>query len=267
MGVEPYFESSIRLVFGMSWLSTTLRSAMAAAAPNLTWLGMAISLKTCRELRITVKVSTVSIIVRWEHSRFSVTCPWPWKKGVDGPWLPGYNVNLGHQLGHSAEEFWIRYAAKRLLPSPLAEEWKPKNEYVRTLGQQQIRTSVFLCASLCQLHVTFKELFGSLMLFLWTCKTLAASNLRWTCNMTMYYKPQNPGVMLETGFGQELLGQKHPAGLWCEDPCWLMYPDDLFHDIFPQAGIFRNLPKRWDDRWPPKRIGTRMQTVIRVMQG
>eukprot|EP00435_Cladocopium_sp_Y103_P053831 s1118_g17.t1 len=25
----------------------------------------------------------------------------------------------------------------------------------------------------------------------------------WTCNMTMYYKPQNPGVMLETGFGQE----------------------------------------------------------------
>ena len=24
--------------------------------------------------------------------------------------------------------------------------------------------------------------------------------------MTMYYKPQNPGVMLETGFGQECLG-------------------------------------------------------------
>lgn len=23
--------------------------------------------------------------------------------------------------------------------------------------------------------------------------------------MTMYYKPQNPGVMLETGFGQESL--------------------------------------------------------------
>lgn len=26
--------------------------------------------------------------------------------------------------------------------------------------------------------------------------------------MTMYYKPQNPGVMLETGFGQECLGAK-----------------------------------------------------------
>ena len=23
-----------------------------------------------------------------------MTCPWPWKKGVDGPWLPGYNVPL-----------------------------------------------------------------------------------------------------------------------------------------------------------------------------
>ena len=29
--------------------------------------------------------------------------------------------------------------------------------------------------------------------------------LRWTCNMTMYYKPAEPGVMLETGFGQEYL--------------------------------------------------------------
>lgn len=36
LGVKPYFQSSIRLVFGMSWLSTTLRSAMVAAAPNLT---------------------------------------------------------------------------------------------------------------------------------------------------------------------------------------------------------------------------------------
>ena len=56
---------------------------------------------------------------------FSVTCPWPWKKGVDGPWLPGYNVNGNRRMN------------------------------------------------------------------------------MWTCNMTMYYKPQNPGVMLETGFGQE----------------------------------------------------------------
>lgn len=56
---------------------------------------------------------------------FTVTCPWPWKKGVDGPWLPGYNVNGNRRMN------------------------------------------------------------------------------MWTCNMTMYYKPQNPGVMLETGFGQE----------------------------------------------------------------
>jgi len=56
---------------------------------------------------------------------FTVTCPWPWTKGVDGPWLPGYNVNGNRRMN------------------------------------------------------------------------------MWTCNMTMYYKPQNPGVMLETGFGQE----------------------------------------------------------------
>ena len=30
---------------------------------------------------------------------------------------------------------------------------------------------------------------------------------RWTCNMTMYYQPARPGVMLETGFGQEPLGE------------------------------------------------------------
>eukprot|EP00435_Cladocopium_sp_Y103_P052765 s1118_g16.t1 len=28
---------------------------------------------------------------------FTVTCPWPWTKGVDGPWLPGYNVKLDQQ--------------------------------------------------------------------------------------------------------------------------------------------------------------------------
>lgn len=56
---------------------------------------------------------------------FTVTCPWPWKKGVDGPWLPGYNANGNRRMN------------------------------------------------------------------------------MWTCNMTMYYKPAEPGVMLETGFGQE----------------------------------------------------------------
>lgn len=56
---------------------------------------------------------------------FTVTCPWPWREGVDGPWLPGFNAQ----------------------------------------GNRKLNT--------------------------------------WTCNMTMYYKPSTPGVMLETGFGQE----------------------------------------------------------------
>jgi len=56
---------------------------------------------------------------------FTVTCPWPWKEGVDGPWLPGFNSQGNRKLNS------------------------------------------------------------------------------WTCNMTMYYKPSEPGVMLETGFGQE----------------------------------------------------------------
>lgn len=56
---------------------------------------------------------------------FTVACPWPWKEGVDGPWLPGFAANGNRRL----------------------------NQY--------------------------------------------------TCNMTMYYEPARPGVMLETGFGQE----------------------------------------------------------------
>jgi len=57
---------------------------------------------------------------------FTVSCPWPWKEGVDGPWLPGVSTVSGQR----------RF-----------------NQY--------------------------------------------------TCNMTMYVRPERPGVMRETGFGQE----------------------------------------------------------------
>eukprot|EP00933_Yihiella_yeosuensis_P081613 TRINITY_DN95269_c0_g1_i1.p1 TRINITY_DN95269_c0_g1~~TRINITY_DN95269_c0_g1_i1.p1 ORF type:complete len:281 (-),score=35.36 TRINITY_DN95269_c0_g1_i1:104-904(-) len=57
---------------------------------------------------------------------FTVTCPWHWRSGIEGPWLPGYSSVTGN---------------RRL-------------------------------------------------------------NL-WSCNMTMFYKPETPGVMRETGFGQE----------------------------------------------------------------
>lgn len=57
---------------------------------------------------------------------FTVTCPWPWRNEVEGPWLPGYNKVNGNRQGN-----------------------------------------------------------------------------QWTCNMTMYISPQQPGVMKETGFSQE----------------------------------------------------------------
>ncbi|CAE8698269.1 unnamed protein product, partial [Polarella glacialis] len=57
---------------------------------------------------------------------FTVNCPWPWRSGVEGPWLPGFS---------------------------------------KISGQRKL-------------------------------------NL-YTCNMTMYINPQRPGVMMETGFGQE----------------------------------------------------------------
>jgi len=57
---------------------------------------------------------------------FTVTCPWPWRDGLEGPWLPGYS---------------------------------------QTTKQRRLN--------------------------------------QWTCNMTMYISPGQPGVMKETGFGQE----------------------------------------------------------------
>ena len=209
-----YFVHTLRWAFGMSWPSTTLRSAMVAAAHNSTWLDMATLLRTCPYLSWSVfdwlKYVEVSPMSHSEGTIQIITViQLAW--GLQSP-APGHGrrVLMGHGYRDTMWSLarWIKMVTFCTGPIFSPQEGQPAHWQFK------------MVVSSCDLSRYLRNgnrrmnMHGPQYDWCWDAfsDTLVVFNegliarlahMRWTCNMTMYYKPQKPGVMLETGFGQE----------------------------------------------------------------
>jgi hypothetical protein len=89
---------------------------------------------------------------------FTVTCPWPWREGVDGPWLPGYSQVTGHRKGNQWTcNMTMFYQPERLgvmretgfgqeFDNMILEVWKDP-EIQQQTGYEFTRAIQFQCVS------------------------------------------------------------------------------------------------------------------------
>eukprot|EP00929_Paragymnodinium_shiwhaense_P069333 TRINITY_DN3497_c0_g1_i1.p1 TRINITY_DN3497_c0_g1~~TRINITY_DN3497_c0_g1_i1.p1 ORF type:complete len:905 (+),score=212.67 TRINITY_DN3497_c0_g1_i1:59-2773(+) len=88
---------------------------------------------------------------------FTVSCPWPWREGVDGPWLPGFNKAGERRLNLYTCNMTMFYEPARpgvmmedgfgvLFPNMVLEIWKDP-EITAATGYEYTRALQFQCVS------------------------------------------------------------------------------------------------------------------------
>jgi len=89
---------------------------------------------------------------------FTVTCPWPWRSGIDGPWLPGISKVTGHRKGNQWTcNMTMFYQPERLgvmretgfgqeFDNMILEVWRDPEIQAKT-GYEYTRAIQFQCVS------------------------------------------------------------------------------------------------------------------------